>query len=72
MLDYIIVGCGLAGISFADLALENKKSIVVFDNASQPSSTVAGGMYNPVVLKRFTAIWKAAEQIELADFSIRN
>ncbi|MEZ4852808.1 NAD(P)/FAD-dependent oxidoreductase [Flavobacterium sp.] len=65
MIDYIIVGCGLAGTAFAEMALQNNKSILVFDNASQPSSTVAGGMYNPVVLKRFTAIWKAQEQLEL-------
>lgn len=67
MVDYIIVGCGLAGTAFAELALQNNKSIFVFDNASQPSSTVAGGMYNPVVLKRFTAIWKAQEQLDLTN-----
>ena len=65
MIDFIIVGSGLAGVSFANIALEAGKKIFVFDNQSQPSSTVAGGMYNPVVLKRFTEIWKAQEQVDL-------
>jgi hypothetical protein len=66
MIDYIIVGNGLAGISFAEIALQNNKSIFVFDNNSQPSSRVAGGLYNPVVLKRFSEVWKAKEQIDFA------
>lgn len=64
MIDYLIVGSGLAGISFVEIALQNKKSILVFDNNSQPSSRIAGGLYNPVVLKRFSEVWKAKEQLE--------
>ena len=64
--DYIIVGIGLAGISFCEQLKAHNKSFVVFDNASQQSSTVAGGLYNPVVLKRFTSVWKSEEQIDLA------
>ena len=67
MLDYIIVGSGLAGISFAEAALANNKKIVVFDNHFQNSTTVAGGLYNPVVLKRFTEVWKAPEQLRFLD-----
>lgn len=66
MIDYLIVGSGLAGISFAEIALQNNKSILVFDNNSQTSSRVAGGLYNPVVLKRFSEVWKAKEQINIA------
>ncbi|MES2747312.1 MAG: FAD-dependent oxidoreductase [Bacteroidota bacterium] len=65
MLDYIIIGGGLAGIAFAETALENKKSILVINNTSQNSSKVAAGLYNPVILKRFTEVWQAKEQIEL-------
>ncbi|WP_296149885.1 FAD-dependent oxidoreductase [uncultured Flavobacterium sp.] len=65
MIDYLIVGSGLAGIAFAETALENKKSILVFDNNSQQSSKVAGGLYNPVILKRFSEVWEAQEQISL-------
>ncbi len=64
--DYIIVGVGLAGISFCEQLKANNKTFLVFDDASQQSSTVAGGMYNPVVLKRFTPVWKSAEQLDLA------
>lgn len=65
--DYIIVGAGLAGLCFADFCLNNNKSFVVIDDAKRTSSKVAGGMFNPVVLKRFTAIWQADEQIDLAN-----
>lgn len=65
MIDYLIVGSGLAGIAFAETALENNKSILVFDNYSQQSSKVAGGLYNPVILKRFSEVWEAQEQIDL-------
>jgi glycine oxidase len=66
MIDYIIVGNGLAGISFSEIALNANKKILVFDNNSQPSSRVAVGLYNPVVLKRFSEVWKAKEQIDFA------
>ncbi len=64
--DYIIVGLGLAGLAFAETLLENKKSFIVFEDNSQTSSMVAGGVYNPVILKRFTPAWNAHEQIKLA------
>ena len=64
--DYIIVGIGIAGISFCEHLRANGKTFVVFDDASQQSSTVAGGLYNPVVLKRFTSVWKSTEQIDIA------
>lgn len=65
-IDYIIVGCGLAGIHFCEHLKANNKSFVVFDNQTQQSSIVAGGLYNPVVLKRFTSVWKSTEQLALA------
>ena len=64
--DYIIVGLGLAGLSFSAQAEVNNKSFIVVDDGSQRSSTVAGGLYNPVILKRFTPVWKAEEQLALA------
>ncbi|MFT5251597.1 MAG: glycine oxidase [Flavobacteriales bacterium] len=65
MTDYIIVGCGLAGIAFAEMALKDNKSIIIYDNSSQSSSKIAGGLYNPVILKRFSAVWQAQEQLVL-------
>lgn len=67
MLDYIIVGSGLAGIAFAEKAIENNKTFIVFSNQSQNSSKIAGGLYNPVILKRFSFVWKAEEQLNLLE-----
>jgi glycine/D-amino acid oxidase-like deaminating enzyme len=65
MIDYLIIGSGLAGISFAETALQNEKTILVLDNNSQNSSKIAGGLYNPVILKRFSEVWQAQEQLVL-------
>lgn len=65
--DYIIVGAGLAGLCMAQFCIKYKKSFIVIDNAQRTSSKVAGGMFNPVVLKRFTSIWEADAQLKLAD-----
>jgi len=64
--DYIIVGLGLAGMAFSEELRRHHKSFVVFEDESQNSSLVAGGMYNPVILKRFTPVWNGTEQIESA------
>ena len=64
--DYIVVGLGLAGISFCETLLENNKSFIVFENSSQTSSLVAGGMYNPIILKRFSPAWNGHEQLQYA------
>ena len=63
MIDYLIIGSGLAGISFSEIALQNDKSILVLDNNSQNSSKIAGGLYNPVILKRFSEIGHAKEHL---------
>ena len=64
--DYIIVGSGLAGIAVTEELKSRDRSFVVFEDESQTSSLVAGGMYNPVVLKRFNPVWKGAEQLDVA------
>lgn len=61
--DYIIVGFGLAGMSFAKVLEEQGKSFVVIDDDSQVSSKVAAGVFNPAVLKRFTPVWNVVEQM---------
>lgn len=65
--DYIIVGAGLAGLCMARFCIKHKKSFIMIDNAQRTSSKVAGGMFNAVVLKRFTSIWEADAQLKLAD-----
>lgn len=64
--DYIIVGLGLAGLAFSRELEKNKKTFLVFENDSQHSSKVAGGMYNPIILKRFTPVWDAENQLKVA------
>ncbi len=64
--EYIVVGNGLAGIAFCEQLRAAGKEFVVFDDHSQQSSSVAAGLYNPVILKRFTKVWNAKEQLALA------
>ena len=64
--DYIIVGSGLAGLMFAEQLRLHNKSFIVISNQSQQASVVASGLYNPVVLKRFTATWNAAAHLDTA------
>lgn len=63
MKDFIIVGAGLAGISFAETAFLNNKTFTVISDDSQNSSRVAAGLYNPVILKRFSLPQDAAEHL---------
>jgi hypothetical protein len=64
--DYIIVGLGLAGLAFSRILENQNKTFKIFEDNSQNASLVASGMYNPVVLKRFTPVWKAKKQLEEA------
>lgn len=63
MKDFIIVGAGLAGISFAETALLNNKTFVVISDTSQNSSIVAAGIYNPVIVKRLSTPQDVAEHM---------
>jgi glycine/D-amino acid oxidase-like deaminating enzyme len=59
--DYIIVGFGLAGMAFVAKLEKVGKSFVVFDNNENIPSRIVGGMYNPIILKRFTPAWMSHE-----------
>lgn len=60
MVDYIIVGQGLAGSTLALRMLEQGKSIIVFDEpSSNRSSAIAAGLFNPITGKLMTRTWKA-------------
>ena len=67
MVDCLVIGLGLAGVSFCETLFKNNRTFVVFNDDSQTASLVAGGLYNPVILKRFTLSWKAAEQLAFAN-----
>ena len=64
MIDYIIVGGGLAGIAMAETVLAKGKSVAVFDSGVANASGVAAGVYNPVILKRFSGLQHAQEQLD--------
>lgn len=64
--DYIIVGLGLAGIAFAEHCARSSKRFVVIDQGGDGASRVAAGLYNPVILKRYSLPWKSIEQFDLA------
>jgi len=65
MYDYFVVGSGLAGICFSETAIQNNKSVFVFGNPQKSSSHVAAGIFNAVILKRFTLTDQAQTQIDL-------
>lgn len=64
-IDYLVVGQGVAGSCFALKLLNENKSFLVIDSNINKASTVAVGIYNPVVLKRFSLIWDAQKQLDL-------
>ncbi|NDI97689.1 FAD-binding oxidoreductase [Flavobacterium sp. LaA7.5] len=64
MKDFIIVGAGLAGINFAETCRFNTKSFTVISDTSHNSTLVAAGIYNPVILKRFSLPADAAKHME--------
>ena len=66
MIDYLIVGFGLAGLAFSEQLRNANKTFTVIDQQKYSSSKVAGGMYNPVILKRFTLPWQSANQLKTA------
>ncbi len=65
--DYIIVGGGYAGYFFAHQLISANKSFVLFSDQKSSASEVSAGIINPVVLKRFTTFWLAAEQISFLE-----
>ena len=65
MVDYLIVGLGLAGIAFCERLEQQARTFSVINDDSQTSSNIAGGLYNPVLLKRFSLAWKADEQLKM-------
>lgn len=65
MLDYLVIGLGLSGVAFCETLEAHGKSFTVLDDGMPSASRIAGGIYNPVVLKRLNKAWKAEEQLPL-------
>jgi flavin-dependent dehydrogenase len=55
----IIVGQGLAGTILAETLMQQNKTVCVIDNNKNVCSTIAAGLWNPIVFKRITKSWKA-------------
>lgn len=67
MVDFIVVGGGLAGMAFTETAWREGMSVVVFDTGLRNASRVASGLYNPVVLKRLTAVSNAEAYLDVME-----
>ncbi len=64
--DFLVVGFGLAGLSVArHLELNNASFDIISDN-SQLSSKVAGGIINPVAVKRLKPAWQVENFLPFA------
>lgn len=60
LVDYLIIGQGLAGSVLAMTLLQKGKSVMVFDSPEpNTSSAVAAGIMNPITGKRMTLTWMA-------------
>ena len=59
MVDFIVVGSGIASFTICKRLEERKKSFVVVSDFTSSATSVAGGIINPVVLKRFKLFWNA-------------
>lgn len=63
--DYIIVGGGISGCVLSYTLMKYGASVVMYDLPNENiSSSVAAGLWNPVVLKRMKKVWKADEMME--------
>ena len=63
--DFIIVGQGIAGTSFAfELIKQNKTFVVVDKLKTNSASRIALGIYNPLILKWFSKVWDIDNQLE--------
>tara|TARA_R110000796_G_scaffold74374_1_gene167291 strand:- start:277220 stop:278272 length:1053 start_codon:yes stop_codon:yes gene_type:complete len=60
LVDYILVGQGLAGSILANHLINAGCSVMVFDDPSlSNSSKIAGGLYNPVTGRKMVKTWNA-------------
>jgi len=66
--NYIIVGQGIAGTVLGLTLLKEGKSVLLIDEGLEhATSTIAAGLYNPVVFKRLVKSWMADELIPFMD-----
>ncbi|MGL1887209.1 MAG: FAD-binding oxidoreductase [Reichenbachiella sp.] len=72
MKDFLIIGHGLAGAILSHDLLDQGHSITVIDNPqNNHSSTVAGGLYNPVTGRKMIKSWMTDELFPLIEPTYR-
>ncbi|MFT5970534.1 MAG: glycine oxidase [Flavobacteriales bacterium] len=64
MIDYLIVGQGIAGSFLSATCDKQKLSFRVISNDIPGASHVAAGLFNPVVLKRFKKVFNADKSLK--------
>ena len=57
----LIIGGGLAGITLAHQLLNRNQNVTLIDDGKNASTRVAAGLVNPLVFRRTTLSWRAAE-----------
>lgn len=65
-MKFLIVGAGLAGTTFARYVEQNGHPFHIISDDSYQASRTAAGVYNPVILKRFTAVADAQVHLDAA------
>jgi len=66
--NYMIAGQGLAGTILAQTLLKRGYSVIIIDTPElSKASSIAAGLYNPVVFKRLVKSWLADELIPFMD-----
>src|SRR5690554_6443465 len=59
--DYIVVGLGIAGICMCEELRKHGKNFIAVDNGQKGATANSGGVLNPTVLKRFSAVWNISQ-----------
>ena len=58
--DFLVIGQGLAGTTFAHAVEKAGKSLLIVDKCSEKSSSfAAAGIINPISFKRLILSWRA-------------
>ncbi|GGE37260.1 NAD(P)/FAD-dependent oxidoreductase [Psychroflexus planctonicus] len=66
MLDYIVVGFGISGLSLSKALSNKNRSFIIVSDASQKATLAAGGLVNPVMLKTGKLVWNINEFLPYA------
>mgnify|MGYP006426145575 CR=1 FL=1 len=61
MLDYIVVGSGIGSFCICKRLADEQKSFTVISDFHNSATSVAGGIINPIILKRFKPFWNALD-----------